>query len=343
MAKRTQRCEKTVAVKKGPWSPEEDHKLVAYIQRYGIWNWSRMPKPAGLARSGKSCRLRWVNYLRPDIKRGNFGKDEEETILELHQAIGNRWSAIAARLPGRTDNEIKNYWHTHMKKRFKAGIESVHEEAKGSGDKEASKNKLSEAGQLFLVDEATKVASLKSEATCSASSSVYFPVWEFDDQKGQIAEQSVCASDVTFGELQSLDSQVWQQEPIFPCDSYINHVTSDYWSSFVVFSDVSCKWGSEVKPAAVKGDVSKSVLFDACILAKELMKMKDKKWDMMSEVRMELLSSTAGHCRANDHAQLLSKGGELVTFVWLLMAHFGIGEQFQINEGHARAKLIVGK
>ncbi|KAM1512836.1 hypothetical protein ACFX1Z_024350 [Malus domestica] len=100
---------------------------------------------------------------------------------------------------------------------------------------------------------------------------------------------------------------------------------------------------TDVEPVAVKGDRSKSVLFDACILAKELRKLKDKKWELMSEVWVEIMSYTASHCRANDHAQLLSKGGELVTFVWLLMAHFGIGEQFQINEGHARAKLIVGK
>ncbi|BBH00805.1 Protein of unknown function D [Prunus dulcis] len=100
---------------------------------------------------------------------------------------------------------------------------------------------------------------------------------------------------------------------------------------------------TEVEPVAVKGDRSKSVLFDACILAKKLMDLKEKKWELISKVWVELLSYTAGHCRANDHVQLLSKGGELVTFVWLLMAHFGIGEQFQINEGHARAKLIVGK
>ncbi|KAL4340059.1 hypothetical protein GQ457_08G008350 [Hibiscus cannabinus] len=103
--------------KKGTWTPDEDQKLVAYIIRYGIWNWNEMPRFAGLQRSGKSCRLRWMNYLRPNIKRGNFTREEEETIIHLQKKLGNRWSAIAARLPHRTDNDIKNCWNTRLKKR----------------------------------------------------------------------------------------------------------------------------------------------------------------------------------------------------------------------------------
>ncbi|CAA0816098.1 MYB-like 102 [Striga hermonthica] len=118
-------CDKN-GLKKGPWTAEEDAKLVQYINAHGPGNWRTLPKNAGLERCGKSCRLRWTNYLRPDIRRGRFSFEEEETIIQLHSVLGNKWSAIAARLPGRTDNEIKNYWNTHIRKRLlKMGIDPV--------------------------------------------------------------------------------------------------------------------------------------------------------------------------------------------------------------------------
>ncbi|CAL5436459.1 unnamed protein product [Camellia sinensis] len=110
--------DESVVVKKGPWTPEEDEKLSDFIQKHGHGSWRALPKRAGLNRCGKSCRLRWINYLRPDIKRGKFSEEEERIIIDLHSVLGNKWSRIAAHLPGRTDNEIKNYWNTHMRKKL---------------------------------------------------------------------------------------------------------------------------------------------------------------------------------------------------------------------------------
>ncbi|NP_001268133.1 R2R3 Myb transcription factor C2 repressor motif protein [Vitis vinifera] len=103
---------------KGAWSKQEDQKLIDYIRKNGEGCWRTLPQAAGLLRCGKSCRLRWINYLRPDLKRGNFAEDEEDLIIKLHALLGNRWSLIAGRLPGRTDNEVKNYWNSHLRRKL---------------------------------------------------------------------------------------------------------------------------------------------------------------------------------------------------------------------------------
>ncbi|KAK7265424.1 hypothetical protein RJT34_33044 [Clitoria ternatea] len=114
-------CCSKEGLNRGAWTSHEDKILKEYIMVHGEGKWRNLPKRAGLKRCGKSCRLRWLNYLRPNIKRGNISSDEEDLIIRLHKLLGNRWSLIAGRLPGRTDNEIKNYWNTNLVKKVKDG------------------------------------------------------------------------------------------------------------------------------------------------------------------------------------------------------------------------------
>ncbi|OIT05924.1 PREDICTED: myb-related protein 305-like [Nicotiana attenuata] len=137
-----------VEVRKGPWTMEEDLILINYIANHGEGVWNSLAKSAGLKRTGKSCRLRWLNYLRPDVRRGNITPEEQLLIMELHAKWGNRWSKIAKHLPGRTDNEIKNYWRTRIQKHIKQaenmnGQAASHEQ---NDHQEGSSSHMSSAG-----------------------------------------------------------------------------------------------------------------------------------------------------------------------------------------------------
>ncbi|KAG6781822.1 hypothetical protein POTOM_014737 [Populus tomentosa] len=173
-AKSTPCCIK-VGLKRGPWTPEEDELLANYIKKEGEGRWRTLPKKAGLLRCGKSCRLRWMNYLRPSVKRGQISPDEEDLILRLHRLLGNRWSLIAGRIPGRTDNEIKNYWNTHLsKKLISQGIDPrTHKPLINPQSVDQSKPSSSKANHLQeSLKEPIKIASSGLEETTSGSAHI---------------------------------------------------------------------------------------------------------------------------------------------------------------------------
>ncbi|OEL20186.1 Myb-related protein Myb4 [Dichanthelium oligosanthes] len=245
-------CEK-MGLKKGPWTPEEDKVLVAHIQRFGHGNWRALPKQAGLLRCGKSCRLRWINYLRPDIKRGNFSKEEEDAIIRLHEQLGNRWSAIAARLPGRTDNEIKNVWHTHLKKRLEPTDkqEAAHEAPAGGSKKRRPATKRggarrAPAGAAVPAAAAAPVSPERSAASSSVTESSVTEQGNTGSSSGFPKEESFTSS--PDAEEFQFDDSFWSETlsmplesfdvPMEPCDAFGAAATSssvgaaddlDYW------------------------------------------------------------------------------------------------------------------
>ncbi|OIV90241.1 hypothetical protein TanjilG_01437 [Lupinus angustifolius] len=191
----------SLGVRKGAWSKEEDDLLTACVQQYGEGKWHLVPKQAGLNRCRKSCRLRWLNYLKPNINRGEFTQDEVDLMLRLHKLLGNRWSLIAGRLPGRTPNDLKNYWNTYIRKKLSSHKEDVNTSPKETvmephvvikpQPRTISKTWLCVRGKSIREDKSGNKKCTTSEACVAASSKCNNNCWEtLVEDKGSIDENN---------------------------------------------------------------------------------------------------------------------------------------------------------
>ncbi|XP_042445789.1 transcription factor RAX2-like [Zingiber officinale] len=184
-------CDKA-NVKRGPWSPDEDVVLRSYMEKQVTGgNWIALPQKAGLNRCGKSCRLRWLNYLRPDIKHGGFTEEEDNIICSLYRKLGSRWSIIAGHLHGRTDNDVKNYWNTKLKKKLIM-----------SSNNEAVKNPPSATPPPALPHAVAVRPESKNNYTAGPISKLYSPPLSSDqlssminDQEGSVSSSTITADD----------------------------------------------------------------------------------------------------------------------------------------------------
>ncbi|KAI5072491.1 hypothetical protein GOP47_0012597 [Adiantum capillus-veneris] len=147
-------------MRKGLWSPEEDEKLKRCISKYVNGSWNDIAKKAGLQRCGRSCRQRWLNHLRPGLRKEKFSKDEVKQVMELQARLGNRWSEIAGHLRGRTDNEVKNLWNTVIKRRLvtlQPTPTRLQEEGESSTHTTSSQSASSSTWSLHVSPSATDV------------------------------------------------------------------------------------------------------------------------------------------------------------------------------------------
>ncbi|CAI8606669.1 unnamed protein product [Vicia faba] len=191
-------------VKKGPWKTEEDDVLLHHVKTYGPRDWSSIRSKGLLQRTGKSCRLRWVNKLRPNLKNGcKFAIEEERIVIELQEQFGNKWAKIASYLPGRTDNDVKNFWSSRQKR-----LARLLKTSSSTSTSKSHKNKAKVSSHVPTLEVPCKFSSSSEGETSSKPNSCSLPCIE----KSAEVIKMVPLQDLITSEKSSINANYVEQD-----------------------------------------------------------------------------------------------------------------------------------